>query len=501
MVVIELEFLSGRFHATPWGRNVNEGDVEWPPSPYRLARALIDVWKRRRPQWPEEKMRPILELLSVAPRIYLPPAAASHTRSYLSSNKVDFLNKQLIFDAFVVLDKGSKVYFEFDGKIEDGAASDLDDLLQELNYLGRSESWVRAKLVTGSPISRWNCTPSGPMETSYHSETVRVACLMEPSEYVALPKRPERMEFKRSRLVATNEACSWMEAVSLDTRRLLTEGWTSPPGLKWVNYERPANALKPTPRGRAYGRRKAIRSARYQLVSKVLPSVTETVPFAEKIRAHLMGIHKRLQDNDPSLVSRKFSGKDQGGGPLNGHQHAFYLPLDEDGDGRLDHLVVTTTEPFDKSEMQALDSLRSVWQSKGRPDVKLVLISTLEDAPRTWTKTWVSATPFVTGRHYRRGRGRFFDWLTGEVLKECTYHGLPEPAHIEWIPGTVHTAHSFHWLEFVRNRKGQKPLRGHGCAISFDEPVPGPFTLGAGCHFGLGLFVPLQKPVAGMREP
>ena len=46
-VIIKLRFPGGRYHATPWGRHVNEGAVEWPPSPYRLVRALYDAWKRK----------------------------------------------------------------------------------------------------------------------------------------------------------------------------------------------------------------------------------------------------------------------------------------------------------------------------------------------------------------------------------------------------------------------------------------------------------------------
>ena len=32
-----------RYHATPWDAHVNEGRVEWPPSPWRLLRALVAV--------------------------------------------------------------------------------------------------------------------------------------------------------------------------------------------------------------------------------------------------------------------------------------------------------------------------------------------------------------------------------------------------------------------------------------------------------------------------
>ena len=30
-VVISIQFLTGRYHATPWDKQVNEGAVEWPP--------------------------------------------------------------------------------------------------------------------------------------------------------------------------------------------------------------------------------------------------------------------------------------------------------------------------------------------------------------------------------------------------------------------------------------------------------------------------------------
>ena len=39
----------------------------------------------------------------------------------------------------------------------------------------------------------------------------------------------------------------------------------------------------------------------------------------------------------PGCLAEKPDGK-----PLNGHRHAFFLPLDENGDGRIDHLLVTS---------------------------------------------------------------------------------------------------------------------------------------------------------------
>ncbi|MCP4691176.1 MAG: type I-U CRISPR-associated protein Cas5/Cas6, partial [Desulfobacterales bacterium] len=144
MLVITLQFIAGRYHATPWGRNVNEGEVEWPPSPYRLARTLVDAWRRRKPDWPEARLTPLLKALVNPPVFHLPPARASHTRAFLSSNQKDPSKKQLIFDAFVALDKRSKILMGFDADPGPDATRDLNALLDELNYLGRSESWVRA---------------------------------------------------------------------------------------------------------------------------------------------------------------------------------------------------------------------------------------------------------------------------------------------------------------------------------------------------------------------
>jgi len=78
VLLIEVSFPTGRFHATPWGRHVNEGVPEWPPTPYRLVRALYDVWKRKRPDWPQSRVAPLLATLAATlPQFYLPPASAS----------------------------------------------------------------------------------------------------------------------------------------------------------------------------------------------------------------------------------------------------------------------------------------------------------------------------------------------------------------------------------------------------------------------------------------
>ncbi|MEN6486165.1 MAG: type I-U CRISPR-associated protein Csb2 [Syntrophobacteraceae bacterium] len=489
MLIIEFRFPAGRYHATPWGRNVNEGEVEWPPSPYRLARAIIDIWKRRRPEWSETRVRPLLEAFSGTPRFCLPLATTAHTRSYLSTNGLNNpLNKQLIFDAFVIVGRDEKLLVGLETALDASALGDLNELLSEMNYLGRSESWVEARAYEGDTDIKWNCTPST-VDFDPGGSTVGLACLRGPTDYAELSHRPEKIEWNGKKLKKTGKACSWVEAVCMDTKRLLDEGWSAPPALLWSQYLRAKNVTTASiPSFNQEAR--VIRCARYALTSKVLPRIAETASVAEKIRHKLMGIHKHIQSDNPLLVSPKFSGKDAGGNPLQGHRHAFFIPTDEDDDGRLDHLMIHAADPYEPSELLALDKLRSVWQSNGRPDVNIVLVSLTENPPGQQARKWVSVTPFVTARHYRRGRGSYLEWLSDEIRRECRFHGHPDPITIEWISATIHSGHPLRWFEFIRGKKEETPLRGHGCIISFDEPVMGPIALGAACHYGLGQFVP-----------
>ncbi|HQJ09481.1 MAG TPA: type I-U CRISPR-associated protein Csb2, partial [Deltaproteobacteria bacterium] len=453
MVTIRLNFHAGRFHATPWGRNVNEGVPEWPPSTYRLARALVDVWKRRFPEWPEERLSPVFELFSRPASYHLPAAVPSHTRSYLHSNAKDPEKKQLVFDPFVALSREAFISIGFDGDLPSGSLKDLAALLAEMNYLGRSESWVHASL-SDKDAAAWNCRP---IEDGYRpaGRIVPVACVLSPDRYAELPHKPLRVIGKGK--AGKTAPVGWLGALCMTTDDLHRSGWSDPPALRWVSYDVPDFVARFKTERPAHAPR--LHVAKYALSSTVLPRVQETVAFSERVRGHLMGIHRKIM-KDPSLVSPIFSGKDPEGRPQKGHRHAYYWPLDEDGDGRIDHLLVKSAEPFKQSELDALDRLRSVWQSDGRPDVSFVLVSLSADMPAGESRRWVSATPFVTARHYRKGRGTYGEWLESEVRRECVFQGLPEPAAIAWIPDTSSSGRSVCWWEFLRSRKDRQAMRG-----------------------------------------
>ncbi|MDD3449799.1 MAG: type I-U CRISPR-associated protein Csb2, partial [Gammaproteobacteria bacterium] len=87
MPTLILRFPAGRYHATPWGHHVNEGLIEWPPSPWRLLRGLLATGYatlRWPPEGPPTEARRLFEALaSVLPTYHLPPAVGTHSRHYM----------------------------------------------------------------------------------------------------------------------------------------------------------------------------------------------------------------------------------------------------------------------------------------------------------------------------------------------------------------------------------------------------------------------------------
>ena len=112
MIAIAIQFSSGRVHATPWGHHVNEGNPEWPPSPWRLLRSLVATWKRKldgADGIDTDTMRGLLAALASPPEFVLPPATTAHSRHYMPWDKgwkpdEPEKAKTKIFDAFVQAD-------------------------------------------------------------------------------------------------------------------------------------------------------------------------------------------------------------------------------------------------------------------------------------------------------------------------------------------------------------------------------------------------------------
>jgi len=236
------------------------------------------------------------------------------------------------------------------------------------------------------------------------------------------------------------------------------------------------------------------RLMRFALDGVVLPRLTETVYVAELARKRVQGIFGKLFEGASSPV---FSGKQADGSPLAEHRHAFFLPTDDDGDGKLDHFIFYTAEGFGPQEMRALD----VWRETRGPGSIILNVVWLgsDDKPFGPARLWRSVTPFIGTRHYKE-RGAKRDTFPREQLaemnlrEELARRGLPAPVRVTPLKELVLPGgRPLNWRDFRQQRVFGDGRRGadfgKGFEIEFAEPVSGPLALGYACHFGLGLFV------------
>ncbi len=544
MIAIELNFLAGRFHATPWGRHVNEGAVEWPPSPWRLLRALVAAWKRKAPHLDEGVMRELLTALCTPPEFALPPATFSHTRHYMPWFKKGPGDKTLVFDSFVALAKDAPVVVAWPGlDLPDAPRAALVELLPLLGTLGRSESWCDGRLLDPLTASAIQVNTKPVDGHSPKGEIVRVLGVDAQTVFQnGYNPHAESSTGKGKTKVTTTTAIyepDWhlcMETLWLHEQRL-----SMPPGAKWIDYERRKDALAQPSRPKSVRRpRPTMQVARFALDSSVLPLLTDTLRVAESARFNLMGRHGRMSEKDGIKgKSRAFSGKEDDGTPIEGHSHCYFLPTDEDHDGRLDHLTLYASGGFDTDEVRAIDKLREI-KSKDREEsghalrVILTGIGVAEEmqrGPLAVSSTWVSATPFLAPRHPKTsgrlkhsevGGADLHRFLTAQ-LREELQRWLDRQGHsisAEAISITLQQdepGNTRRWcpkeeifrerpLQFRRYRQKRSDDGGRRPAaffrLTFPEPVAGPIALGHSAHFGLGLFTPVlpQARTVGQGE-
>ena len=152
MPALIVRFPGRRYHANPWGHHVNEGMIEWPPSPWRLLRALLAtgyntaLWSG---DGPLPVARSLIERLAgILPRYNLPPTCGSHSRHYMPLARFKNAKEEttLVFDTWAHVDDGAvRVTWDIDLPEQENLL--LAELASRLGYIGRSESWVEVRLA------------------------------------------------------------------------------------------------------------------------------------------------------------------------------------------------------------------------------------------------------------------------------------------------------------------------------------------------------------------
>jgi len=559
MIHIELRFPAGRYHATPWGRHVNEGAVEWPPSPWRLLRAFISVGFTKL-GWEDvpQSARDLIEKLAAAPPVFhLPETTAAHTRHYMPNNaKTD-----KVLDTFAWVGYGERdaLVIEWPANLDGDETKLLAELLASLGYLGRAESLIEARRIDAIPtIGLARCAASeGPPGPGF--EHVPLLAPMTPeqlaawkAEYdAATPGETSTKEgagrgrrARKSKKAANGVPADMLGVLVADTGTLQKAGWSQPPGTRWLSYWRSEGQLSSMPAYRTAGRVRATDAdtALFALASdsvkrEVLPRMEDAILRADVLHETLVSLSDKAGDGrGPSPC---FTARDDSGAEIRGHRHASLLPLDLDGDGRMDHVLVHSPMGFDARAQAALANVTATWAAK-LPKIYVTLVGIGRRGDFVHhvlqvrsARTWVSSMPFVPAR-FLKERGP--SSLEGQVRAELRWRGvLQEPASVEvqlegdpkWLAvsefwslwhrrtgqvsfdpartdgsgssaGAAAVARmprlSPAWRRFRADRrdKGRAPMAsgGIGLRLTFAEELRGPLTLGYGSHFGLGQFVP-----------
>lgn len=492
MLALSLTFPAGRYHATPWDRHVNEGAVAWPPEPWRLQRALIATWHHKiKPlgKHGESTLRALIESLSQElPSYRLPAASHSHTRHYMPQFRAG--RTSLVFDAFTAVDREDPLVITWASlNLPAEQTMLLDELLAVMGYLGRAESWVEARRVDTS--AEINCFPGDQALNSdtgeLRGEAVTLLAPLTSDQYQTL-RAGFLTNNKASKKLAKTLPDDLLAALSVDVGDLRKQGWNQPPAARKVSYLRPIDALRPVHFTRGAQLQRAT-TVCFLLVGKPLPCVEDSVRIGELLRMAVMSEAEKQLSTD--AIPSVFSGH---GLPAdNRHRHAFYLPWDANGDGRIDHLLLHVPDGMDADQRRVIEKLRRLWSRNGGK-WRLVL-ENIGDAEiggplTTRATTWCSVTPYLHPWHAKKHFS-----VKDQIRRECRERGLPEPTFLERFDevdvGENRKRRPVHFHRF-RSKRGlvQPDTHGSFWRIEFAEPVQGPLALGFGCHFGLGMFRP-----------
>jgi len=543
MFALVFHFPGGRYHATPWGRNVNEADIAWPPEPWRILRALIATWWRKgaRKRWSQEDLAALIDALAENIPVYHLPQSAihAHTRHYMPAP----VKTTLVFDAFVRLADDAEIVAAWPNvTLSQSLFALATDLAEGLGYLGRAESWVDCTTRTEWNVANANCLPDG-MDGA-EGDAVRLIAPRSSADYAnererclaAVEERERELAASSGKETPTTKAvetaqtkafgptlpAKLVDALTLDTSDYQRFGWSRPPASRDLVYLR--RPLTPTTRARRRTAATEDDSARYTVARFVLagrprPRIEDAVKVGELMRLAALAqfgwttdkATGRRRPRAPSVIS----GRDAEGRPLREpeHRHAFWLPEDADADGEIDHLVVYAEAGFDREVRRKLDLLTKLWvASPERLSADDEIDLTME-ARQEWrlalegfgrpkdfckssrlldrSKGWESVTPFLAAGHLKAG-GHPAEIL--RLLARRRVLGTSNSTEVgievlgeRSIRGNARRPIHFHRF---RSRGGEKQADTLGTflRLNFSEPVEGPLALGYGCHFGLGLF-------------
>ncbi|MCY4030280.1 MAG: type I-U CRISPR-associated protein Csb2 [Acidobacteria bacterium] len=478
-VIVQVNLLSGRYHAHPWGEAQHAmAGPEWPPSPWRLLRGLAAAWFDANPHpFSETERDDLLQALGTGspPALWLPPVSFAEIPYYqpiLTSTPQD---RVLHFDHFAVLSEGNEgscFCFDFDVVLSARQQSVLAQLLARMTYLGRAESRARLSLVD---------TPSE------HLSRVAPADGRSSSGYIR-----RRVLVARGTFLATGLWAAKSEGGHL-VQAMIDAGRKRPPNTDWIDYGLPSALVRRQLARRAVtapARRPRVAAVRFGLFRRVPIRLPELVQVARAIRDQATTSFNARTGG----TSRRLTGRAADGSIATGHQHAFWLPKPDRRTGRLRSLTVWLPDGADGIDQRELDALLGVQHILCDDDYPILVVAerVAEMCPEpTPSRRWQAVTPFLAPLHSRRGRRaltpseqlqRMMEGITGAIPRVTSVSGSGLLGRLTTVRTHFYQRGTWRWTTRV------------ACwfKLEFDQPVVLPRPVGADAHFGLGQFAPVD---------
>ncbi|MDP9397818.1 MAG: type I-U CRISPR-associated protein Csb2 [Actinomycetota bacterium] len=466
-------------HSTAWGRHVNEAEVEWPPSPWRLLRALYATWQARGQHLDPDVVERLLAGLTALPTYHVPPSTLAHTRHYMPDGQVAVKSpweegSDKAFDAFAVTARGARLVVTW--PVDFGAAEReaLRELLILLPYLGRAETICEAELL---PEQSPPAAVAGTQELAplYAGSAVHAST---PTVRLLAPRTPLDLA-----------------GLTVRTSDVRGAGLLDPVSAYRVPYPAWAEA-RPSSVRRRRTRRTEPEAVHLVLDAPAPPAMTRAVRVADCLRS-------MVQKAYGEAVPPQISGHSEDGTPGVGHQHAHWLVLPrEDNDRIVDSVLIWAPGGLPAGAVDRITSRPRLYGYGLRPcrvvPIGAGRVTDLVPEFARPSRTWVSVTPFAPPRHGKRGTP-WAEHVRSQLVEEAERRGLSAVVDVRLLPGP--------WLDFERQRPSwesprqprespRQTRRASGVEVTFAEPESGPLALGALSHFGLGLFRPTSGPAS-----
>ncbi len=224
-LVVAARFPFGRYAATPWfqSRREHVGNVEWPPSPWRIARALLCTAHRLGDDV-DAVVALVQRLAAVEPRYLLPPAGEVVYAQWMP--QLEFDDHPLAGDrsenghTLLDLDPEAELRVVWPGvELDEAECERLRSLLAATPFLGQSVSVCELELRDAPPPER------------------------SARDGVAVPRSAEDevagVEGERSvvRLLAPEPSVT-RDQLEVTTADGVVKATPAPPGSRWVEYIR-----------------------------------------------------------------------------------------------------------------------------------------------------------------------------------------------------------------------------------------------------------------------